>query len=564
MAGLELLAIASIIGYGLYSSQEGREPREDRNSYKKILDGGNTVGEEFDVKPTQMVKNYRKKAAKRWKKAQNPKTSGIIMPNQRPSEIMPFFKSGKTQNLNPDINQRRMELYTGQLLDGFSTSGTYKHKTEANNFFGMIPQGRVTSDGTVGNMQGDNELLKARSVNSKVHNNVMPAEQLHVGPGLGVGPEVAATGGFQQLYRQLPLNVNEYRLTQLPGRLVPGSETALAGGKGEVQQIASVNHNPGALLLPYDERPPLPTPDGAILAATQYGDEPRGYSGLRPYESDYTGVADSKDNVPQPQGRYVDQTRGRPRTGDGDTDPIINPNGTSVAGGAAGGYVTEANQGSFTLDSQRGLINRYFVGPAGATAVVQPAGEMRPGYVPESTIREQYEDSYLTGPPGATGGQFAERLDVLELQPEGRTAKRTTQNRDYTPGAGRVNDFAPAAQGAYGLKNKFTTYDASNHVLSTPVHAQTFTGASATGEDDRFGTKSRVENPWGTPGSLNIASNQLASNKINRDVAKPEALEFSAGDPAPQQRFRPTAWVPSPGGGDSVLPLWKQKKMQKK
>ena len=559
---MEFIILSAIVGFGLYSSQEGRAPRADRNTYRDVMDNGNAVDDEYDVKPTQMVKNFRKKAARRWKDAKVPKQSGVIMPNQRPSEVMPFFTSGKTMNTSPEMNQRRMELYTGQTLDGFSTSGTYKHKTEANNMFGMTAQGRVTSDGTVGNMPGDNELLKARSVNSHQHNNVMPAEQLRVGPGLGVGPEVAATGGFQQFYRQLPLNINEYKLTQLPGRLVPGSEATLSGGKGEVQQIASVNHNPGALVLPLDERPSLPTPAGAILAATQYGNEPRGYSGLRPYQSGYEGIVNSNEGVSAPQGRYVDQTRGRPRTGEGQTDPIINPNGTSVAGGAAGGYATEACQGSFTLDSQRGLVNRYLM-PAGVTGAVQSAGQSRPEYVPETTIREQYEDAYLTGPAGAVGGQFAERMDVLELQPESRTAKRTGQDRSYTPGAGRVNDFAPASQGSYGLKNH-PTYDGIKHTQPRNVNAQIFTGPSAEGEDDRFGTKSRVENPWGTPGSLNIANKQLAENRINRDVAKPEALEFSAGDPAAQQRFRPTAWHPSPGGGDSVLPLWKQKQMQKK
>ncbi|AGE49386.1 hypothetical protein ATCVCan0610SP_126L [Acanthocystis turfacea Chlorella virus Can0610SP] len=557
MAGLELLSIAAIIGYGLYSSQEGREPREDRNRYQKIQGTGEGVGETFDVQPTQMVRKYRKKAAKRWQEAQNPKISGIITPNQRPSQVMPFFTSGKTMNTNPEMSQRRMELYTGQNLAGFSESGTYKHKVEATNLFGMTPQGRVTSGGTVGNPAGDTELQKARSINAMTHNNVLPAEQLRVGPGLGVGPEVAATGGFQQFYRQLPLNVNEYKLTQLPGRLVPGSSTALAGGKGEVQQVVSVNHNPDALVLPLDERPALPTTNGAILAATQYGVEPRGYSGLRPFQSGYEGVADAKDSVPAPQGRYVDQTRGRPRTGDGQTDPVINPNGTSVAGGAVGSYVTNANQGSYTLDSQRGLINTYFVGPAGSTGVVQPSGESRPEYVPESTIREQYEAAYFTGPPGATGGQYAERMDVVQLQPESRTSKRTTQNMDYTPGAGRVNNFAPAGQGAYGLKNH-PTLDALQHIIPTPGQAQTFTGEPATGENERFGTKSRVENPWGTPGSLNIASKQLANNKINRDIAKPEALEFDAANPANQQRFRPVPW-----SSGSVTPLWKQKKQQK-
>ena len=64
---MELLAIAGIIGYGLYNSQEGREPRQDRNRYADILGSGNGVRDDYDTKPTDMVRKYRKKAEKRWK-----------------------------------------------------------------------------------------------------------------------------------------------------------------------------------------------------------------------------------------------------------------------------------------------------------------------------------------------------------------------------------------------------------------------------------------------------------------------------------------------------------------
>jgi hypothetical protein len=104
-------------------------------------------------------------------------------------------------------------------------------------------------------------------------------------------------------------------------------------------------------------------------------------------------------------------------------------------------------------------------------------------------------------------------------------------------------------------------YDGIKHTQPRNVNAQIFTGEAAEGKDDRFGTKSRVENPWGSPGSLNIATNQLADNRINRDVAKPDALEFSAGQLAKQQRFKPTSWYPSASENENVLPLWKQKKL---
>jgi len=57
---------------------------------------------------------------------------------------------------------------------------------------------------------------------------------LLVGPGLGVGPDVPAYGGYQQLFRVEPNNVGAYRLTTLPGRSGPahsvtGGAPTLAG-----------------------------------------------------------------------------------------------------------------------------------------------------------------------------------------------------------------------------------------------------------------------------------------------------------------------------------------------
>ena len=63
-------------------------------------------------------------------------------------------------------------------------------------------------------------------------NNLKPSEQVMVGPGLGLDPNVAASGGFQQLYRVNPNNVGAYRLTTLPGRVAPGGD--MTGGRSGV------------------------------------------------------------------------------------------------------------------------------------------------------------------------------------------------------------------------------------------------------------------------------------------------------------------------------------------
>jgi hypothetical protein len=48
-------------------------------------------------------------------------------------------------------------------------------------------------------------------------NNVNPADKVYVGRGLGLDPNVPASGGFHQYFRILPNNMNEERLTQLQG-----------------------------------------------------------------------------------------------------------------------------------------------------------------------------------------------------------------------------------------------------------------------------------------------------------------------------------------------------------
>jgi len=71
-------------------------------------------------------------------------------------------------------------------------------------------------------------------------NNLAPVGQIHVGPGLGLNPEIPASGGFQQLYRVNPNNVGAYRLTQLPGRIAPGADVTgwRSGTIGEITHYA--------------------------------------------------------------------------------------------------------------------------------------------------------------------------------------------------------------------------------------------------------------------------------------------------------------------------------------
>jgi len=74
-------------------------------------------------------------------------------------------------------------------------------------------------------------LYDRQNITNKM-NNFPPVERLNVGPGLGVGPDVSATGGFQQFFRVLPNNINEERLTTLPGAEGPPNPVVKNGGAG--------------------------------------------------------------------------------------------------------------------------------------------------------------------------------------------------------------------------------------------------------------------------------------------------------------------------------------------
>lgn len=72
------------------------------------------------------------------------------------------------------------------------------------------------------------DLYNRQYITNKM-NNVQPLERQRVGPGLGVGADVAATGGFHQYFRALPTNINEERLNTLEGRAGPANSFIKSG-----------------------------------------------------------------------------------------------------------------------------------------------------------------------------------------------------------------------------------------------------------------------------------------------------------------------------------------------
>jgi hypothetical protein len=97
------------------------------------------------------------------------------------------------------------------------------------------------------------DLYNRQYITNK-QNNIAPVEQpMNVGPGLGVGPNVPAAGGFQDYFRALPVNVNEEKLTTLEGRAGPRNPFVKSGGAAyigdithEAAQTKTAYRGPGA------------------------------------------------------------------------------------------------------------------------------------------------------------------------------------------------------------------------------------------------------------------------------------------------------------------------------
>jgi hypothetical protein len=136
------------------------------------------------------------------------------------------------QPVEYDYNIESRDLLLNNLRQPGIINEPVNKKQEVGNFgdinFSQYVNGEPTHD------------LSQRYYVSNRMNNLNSTEKVMVGRGLGLSPEIPASGGFQQLYRVNPNNVGAYRLTTLPGRIAPGADTTgwRAGQVGELTHFA--------------------------------------------------------------------------------------------------------------------------------------------------------------------------------------------------------------------------------------------------------------------------------------------------------------------------------------
>jgi hypothetical protein len=140
-----------------------------------------------------------------------------------------------TQEVDYYYNDQSRNLILNHLTQPGLISEPVNKKQELPNFgdiaFSQYVHGEPTHD------------FSSRYYVSNKNNNLAPSEKIFVGRGLGLDPEIPASGGFHQMYRVNPNNVGAYRLTTLPGRIAPGASTtgwaqASAGTYGEITHYA--------------------------------------------------------------------------------------------------------------------------------------------------------------------------------------------------------------------------------------------------------------------------------------------------------------------------------------
>lgn len=191
--------------------------------------------------------------------------------------LQPFFRSARTQTTSDYYKDRVHDLFSGNLMFDTSASGTYRNKEEASAMFQPLPAA-VTSAGTSGNPV----CMPRMPTGSLLQNNVLPAEQIRVGPGVGVGPEVTAADGFHPQLRVMPNpKVWDYKINQLESRVNAGSNRNAMRPADPSVQI-----NRPSRVWDINRRPPEATM--AAVTARTHRPEP-GRIGMRCVDDRYEG-----------------------------------------------------------------------------------------------------------------------------------------------------------------------------------------------------------------------------------------------------------------------------------
>lgn len=252
MIELYILASLAAIGYAVNLSQKRPLVTPTQKVPKNAIPSMNTVYDSTYYKKSQDIHHRRAQAM--YEKSQDPVKTRVISKNFAHEKddhmkgkvklltgeyvnerefthknMQPFFGGAVKQNMDPGINEKTLENYTGAVTD-------FKKKCEVNSFYD-----NTKNMGYVNGAPNTNDYVRERMLNSKVQNNTLPFDQVRVGPGLGQGSDPSPTGGFQQFDMQdfvRPKTVDELRVATNPKQTFEGR--TVDGMKGKTH--AEIEH----------------------------------------------------------------------------------------------------------------------------------------------------------------------------------------------------------------------------------------------------------------------------------------------------------------------------------
>ncbi len=137
------------------------------------------------------------------------------------NNMVPFFGGKGTQNINPEAQQLRLEIFTGQ------TNNPTEFRSQPKREIPSLYDGGPNQTYVYGTPNENVSRERDRYVTSFLKTKVSPTEQIRVGPGAGYGYDAVPRDGFHPMYRPTFRNVDDLRVNPkntYEGRVLAGKE----------------------------------------------------------------------------------------------------------------------------------------------------------------------------------------------------------------------------------------------------------------------------------------------------------------------------------------------------
>jgi len=392
-----------------------------------------------------------------------------------PFDAEPYYRSEGVMNTSDPVKKRLLDTYTGNLGPG---EGVSKRTSVAGSFGAEvnIQPGLLT--------EANRKDRYTQDISGK-QNNVLPFAQVRVGPGLGVGPDVVATGGFQQFDRVMPKNVGEYNKTQLASRTNAGRGSAVPSGPQAVgaldPHLDKKIIDSGRAMLPNTGPNAAITPHPNVIF---HGCTTRGTS------------PDTRVNpgggISQAGGMGEFESRREPTIG----TPLINGNSegagtytygqrtmiegfreqTSVVANPVGGMYGPTSREDGIRPTLREGTSTFFAGVPGMSNGARTAG---PGNTGTAFATNRGDMSEYMGASGTTNSGYS-RGEA----PETMNSRETTSVSLFGPSFGGTTSYAPMSRGGMAppTNNRIGT-EGGRAAGPTPVNVVLTPGAYKTTTD---------------------------------------------------------------------------------